>query len=604
MPYTVANYIIDRLSALDVKDLFTVPGNYCAEFLIAAQKSNKINCIGTTNEMEAGYAADAYSRLCGLGVACVTYGVGTGSLLNAIEGSFVEFCPVVLINGSPEAEKAQQLVRQGVLFAHAIDTIRTDEAIFRTVMVATTVITDAENAPGEIDRVLRTCITEKRPVYLEVRNKVWSQTCQQPQDPDVPLKPLPLPPEIEADIDKAVDIAVSDVLQRLQQAKHPIIWGGEGLQRFGLQDQFTKLVNLTGLPYTTTLLGKSLVSEKELKEYFIGVYDSKFAPDNVAKVVEGSDCLLALGTILSDFYGSIVGQSFDKMILAAGGAIRIGYYSYPNIPLDRFINRLIEVLEQRTQLKPTFTPPPGFEQIKELRVDRWSKTDRKMKMPAASTLADSGNQPITWDFFFEQMHHFINQDMMILADTSLCLFPSAELQIEQRSHYMAQTAWLSIGFMVGAAVGASMAIPKNERVVVLTGDGGFQMIPQAFSTLARHQKPAIMFIFDNGIYGIEQYLVDQTYYQNQQSKPTFFNELAQWDYVKLAEAFGGIGVLVKTKQELDQAFLTAQEQKDKPMLISVKLNPRDLPAEIRATVKAAMSGATEIGSTIAPIGFN
>lgn len=604
MPYTVANYIIDRLSALGVKHLFTVPGNYCAEFLIAAQQSNKINCIGTTNEMEAGYAADAYSRLCGIGVTCVTYGVGTGSLLNAIEGAFVEFCPVVLINGSADAEKAQQLVRQGVLFAHAIDTIRTDESIFRPVTVATTVITDAEDAPREIDRVLRTCITQKRPVYLEVRNKVWSQPCKQPQDPDIALKPLPLLPAIEADIDQAVDLAVSDVLQRLQQAKHPIIWGGEGLQRFGLQEQFTKLVNLTALPYTTTLLGKSLVSEKELKEYFIGVYDSKFAPENIKKVVEGSDCLLALGTILSDFYGSIVGQSFDKMILAAGGAIRIGHYFYPNIPLDRFINRLIEVLEQKTQLQSAYTPPPGFEQIKELRVERWNKSNNGMNLSTASTLTESANQPITWDLFFEQMHSFINQDMVILADTSLCLFPSAELPIERRSHYMAQTAWLSIGFMVGAAVGASMAIPKNERVVVLTGDGGFQMIPQAFSTLARHQKPAIMFVFDNGIYGIEQYLVDQSYYQNQQGRSTFFNDLAQWDYVKLAEAFGGMGLLVQTKQELDQALLIAQQQQDKPILISVRLNSRDLPAEIRATVSAGMSGLTEVSGTLASIGFN
>ncbi|WP_414573826.1 thiamine pyrophosphate-dependent enzyme [Nostoc sp. CCY 9925] len=420
------------------------------------------------------------------------------------------------------------------------------------------------------------------------------------------MKPLPLPPEIETDINEIVDVAVSDVLKRLQIAKHPVIWGGEGLQRFGLQEQFSKLVSLTSLPYTTTLLGKSLISEKELKEHFIGVYDSKFAPESVKKVVEGSDCLLALGTILSDFYGAIVGQSFEKMILAAGGAIRIGHYLYPNIPLDRFMNRLIEVLEQKMYLEQTYTPPFGFDQIRELRAAHWSNTaDKRVKMSAASILAESRNQPITWDLFFEQMHHFINQDMVLLVDTSLCLFPSAELPIEQRSHYMAQTAWLSIGFMVGAAVGASMAIPENERVVVLTGDGGFQMIAQAFSTLARYQKPAIMFVFDNQIYGIEQYLVDQSYYQNQQSSPTFFNELARWDYVKLAEAFGGKGLLVKTMQELEQALIAAQEQKDKPILISVRLDSRDLPSEIRATINAAMSGLTEIsGNKIAPIGFN
>jgi indolepyruvate decarboxylase len=612
MSYTVSDYIIDRLSALGTKHLFTVPGNYCAEFLIAAQKSNKIDCIGTTNEMEAGYAADAYSRLRGIGVVCVTYGVGTGSLLNAIEGAFVEFCPVVLINGSAKAEKAQQLVRQGVLFAHAIDTIRTDEAIFRPVTAATAVITDPKDAPREIDRVLRTCVAEKRPVYLEVRDGVWLQPCEKPTDSDVPIKPLPLPPEVEADINKAVNIAVSDVLQRLQQAKNPVLWGGEGLQRFGLHEQFSKLVRLTGLPYTTTMLGKSVVSEEELKDYFIGVYDSVFAPANVKNVVEGADCLIALGTILCDFYGPIVAKSFDKMILAAGGAIRIGSYVYPNVPLDRFVNRLIEVLEQQqqTEMKQTYTPPPGFDRVKELRIARWSKTDKAMKVSGVSTPAESENKSITWDSFFEQMHGFIDKDMTILADTGLCLFPSAELQIEQRSHFIAQTAWLSIGFMVGAAVGASMAIPENERVVVLTGDGGFQMIAQAFSTLVRHKKPALMFVFNNRIYGIEQYLVDKTYYQNLQNSPIFFNELAEWDYVKLAEAFGGRGFLVNTEKEMSQTLIASKELIDKPTLISVRLDPRDLPAEIKETVDVAMDttnfspGATEVSGKIAPSGFN
>ncbi len=78
--------------------------------------------------------------------------------------------------------------------------------------VATTVITDFKKAPDEIDRVLRTCITEKRPVYLEVRNKVWSQPCDKPVDSDVPLKPLPLPPEIETDINEIVDVGRNHVI--------------------------------------------------------------------------------------------------------------------------------------------------------------------------------------------------------------------------------------------------------------------------------------------------------------------------------------------------------------------------------------------------------
>src|SRR5436190_18199638 len=104
----VAKYVSLRLKELGAEHLFCVPGNYSAEFLLAAEKS-KISCVGTTNELEAGYAADAYSRYRGIGVCSVTYGVGSQSLYNAIAGGFVQFCPIVLVNGSPPLAKVELL---------------------------------------------------------------------------------------------------------------------------------------------------------------------------------------------------------------------------------------------------------------------------------------------------------------------------------------------------------------------------------------------------------------------------------------------------------------------------------------------------------------
>src|SRR5262249_55132111 len=173
----------------------------------------------------AGSAADFYSRLKPIGICSTTYGVGAFNLYDAIAGAFVERCPVVLVNGSANATKARQLVEQGVKFAHAIDTLRTDELIFRPITAATTVITDPEDAPSEIDGVLRACVTEKRPVYLEVRDGVWIQSCDDPPDPDDPLAALPLPPDVDNDFDRATEAAVRDVLERLDKAKHPVLWG-------------------------------------------------------------------------------------------------------------------------------------------------------------------------------------------------------------------------------------------------------------------------------------------------------------------------------------------------------------------------------------------
>jgi indolepyruvate decarboxylase len=597
--YTVARYIIDRLYGLGVRHIFQVPGNYTAQFLIQAEASGRLRCVGTTNEMEAGYAADAYARLNGIGVVCTTYGVGSFSLYNAIAGAYVERCPVVLINGGPSRQKFEDLEDRGILFAHAIDTIRTDEKIFREITAATAVVTDPEDAPRQIDHVLRTCITLKQPVYLESRDGVWDMECSPPADTGV--TPFPLNGEEEAVTGESVDAAVTAVIKRLIEAKSPVLWGGEELQRLNLEDKFEELIGLTGFKYSTTLMGKSLVRETpkgdptRKRDEFIGVYDSVFAPSEVGKVFEKSDCVLALGTILSDFYGKIVRvtQSSGAMILAAGAAVRVGHAIYPNVPLDRFVQGLIRALKRRAALAGAkHAAPEGFERLRPAWIGGEAFRARSAD-PAAAEVQ------MSWADAFVQIQKHVNKDTIVLVDTSLALFPSAELLIPSRNHFIAQTAWLSIGYTIGAAVGVSTLLKENERVLVLAGDGGFQMTAQALATLAKLRKPVTVVVFDNALYAIEQFLVvtqivpDQLDYYAAGStrRGIFFNQLeidatsgVRWDYVALAKAFRCEGVAATTPMELDRALGAATKVSDRPTLISARINPRSVPPELVAAI--------------------
>jgi indolepyruvate decarboxylase len=574
---TVASYLIDRLASLGARHLFGVPGNYTAQFLAAVRQDGRMRYVGTTNELEAGYAADALSRSERLGVACVTYGVGSFSLYNAIAGAFVERCPVVLVNGTANADKRDQFLRQGVLFAHAIDPLRTDEAIFRPITAATAVIIDPRDAPAQIDQALRACLFESQPVYIEVPDRVWVLECADPADPPAgqPLAVPPPAPGVAADIAQATAAAVKEVVARAREASHPVLWGGEWLQRLRLGPLFGELVEQTNWSYTTTLLGKALISEQN--PHFIGVYDSAFARAAVRDVVEKTDCLIALGTILSDFYGPIVGKKFDRMILAAARSVRVGPAVYPHVPLADFVRGLRDAF--RPGVLPAQTPPAGFDQ---LRAEAGSR-----RQPAAAAAGLAGAVPaVTWDSFFVVMRARTWKGWRVLVDTGAALFPASELFIEEPDHFIAQTAWLSIGFTTGGALGASFAA-DGARVAAFAGDGGFQMLPQVLSTLARAKKPAVVFVFANGLYAIEQYLIDKTYFGASPPPAQFFNELPVWDYVKLAEAFGARGFRVATDGELRQALTAIDGLKDQPALVAVDLDPRDLPEELKATIPAA-----------------
>lgn len=95
--YTVGQYLVERLYEIEIRHLFAIPGDYCADWVQDNLEPSGIQRIGSTNELNAGYAADGYARLNGVGAVCVTYSVGAFSLLNAITGSFVEKVPVIAI---------------------------------------------------------------------------------------------------------------------------------------------------------------------------------------------------------------------------------------------------------------------------------------------------------------------------------------------------------------------------------------------------------------------------------------------------------------------------------------------------------------------------
>src|SRR5947209_1191400 len=100
MAFTVADYILKRLSEQHVDTLFGVPAAYCAPLFDAA-KAHGLKSVVNASDLEAGYAADGYARTKGLGAVSVAYGVGALSMINAIAGAYVERSPVVVVNGGP-----------------------------------------------------------------------------------------------------------------------------------------------------------------------------------------------------------------------------------------------------------------------------------------------------------------------------------------------------------------------------------------------------------------------------------------------------------------------------------------------------------------------
>src|ERR687885_1098497 len=154
----VGSYLIQRLYDHDVRHIFGVPGDFVLGFYQELIQSNKLKVINTCDEQGAAFAADAYARVNGLGVVCVTYCVGGLKIVNATAQAFAEKSPLVVISGAPGIKERIK----NPLLHHKVRDFDTQKKVFEQLTVASAVLNDPQTAFQEIDRVLSSAIRYKR----------------------------------------------------------------------------------------------------------------------------------------------------------------------------------------------------------------------------------------------------------------------------------------------------------------------------------------------------------------------------------------------------------------------------------------------------------
>jgi indolepyruvate decarboxylase len=526
---TVGQYLIDRLGALGVEHVFGIPGDYVLGLYKLIEES-PIKLVGTTREDNAGFAADAYARIHGLGCICVTYCVGGLSTCNSIAGAYAEKSPVIVLGGSPGlSERAHN-----PLLHHKVKGFETQFEVFEKITVASAVLDKPETALEEIDRVLEAAVRYKRPVYLELpRDQVHARQVKPHRPPEG------LPPSDPDALREAVDEAAA----LLTTARRPMILADVEIHRFALQEELLSLAESTGMPIATTILGKSVISEAH--PLFAGVYEGAMGRAEVTELVESADCLLMLGCFLTDINLGIFTAKLDpsKCIDATSENLRIRHHHYRDVRLDDFIHALIA-----RQLSVVQTPVP------------------KRSNPFEGTADAAPESQVTSRLLFGRLNRMLAEstDMTVIADIGDSLFGAADLEMHRHTEFLSPAYYTSMGFGLPAAVGASMANPKS-RILVIVGDGAFQMTGMELSTIAEHALNPIVVILNNHGYTTERFLLEGN-----------FNDIRNWAYHKIPEVLGGgIGIEVRTVGELEAALQVAMANTAGYSLLNVHLDPYD-----------------------------
>lgn len=546
---SIGDYLIRRLQDYGIADLFGIPGDYVLSFYSQLEES-PINVVGCTREDCAGFAADAYARINGMGAVCVTYCVGGLSVCNSIAGAYAEKSPVVVISGSPGLKERVG----GALLHHMVRDFRTQAEVFEKFTIATAELTDPVSAFAEIDRVLEACYRYKRPVYIEIPrdmvNVVPTMNHRYAGDR--------VAADWSAVNQQATDEAIAEAASRIRDAKCPVILAGVEIHRFGLQDDLLRIAEATGISVATTMLGKSVISERHPR--FIGLYEGALGDQSVTRYVEDSDLVLMLGTFLSDINLGIYTANLnpDLCIYATSESLRISHHHYHNVDLKEFLVGLADASPKST-------------------VEGEAKANCGASVSdlvdnEALRQSDSGDDPsgavsgLRTSAMMGKLNELIDGKTIVIADVGDSLFAATELTIHDRGEFLSPAYYTSMGFSIPAALGAATARP-DHRIVVLVGDGAFQMTGQELSSLVRHQHHPIVIVLDNHGYGTERYL---------HAGQWEYNEIHPWNYGQLLSVYGGgKSHVVDDLVSYEAALQSAWDDRQQTHLIHAKIAEND-----------------------------
>lgn len=511
---TVGEYIGLRLAELKISSYFAIPGDYNLTLLDELLKNTDLQMINCCNELNAGYAADGFARVHGIGALVITFGVGSLSAINAVAGAYSENIPLIVIAGGPNTNSIQDTE----ILHHTLATENNDyvRQMFDRVTVHTVYIHKPRDAPIQIDEAFAMALEMKKPVYIEIACNIANAEVSAPT-------PRSFSPHFYSD-PSALKEALDNASAALNAAIKPVLVTGSRVRPYQVGPLIEQMSQSCGYALASMPDAKSFVSETHPN--YIGIYWGPVSSPGCSAIVESSDLYVFLGPNFNDYttVGHVCNINPNKAIILDHNKLSVCGKVYTGIQMQDFLEKLIPLLRYNDAAITAFKRIAGSAPLYD---------------PPANLQA-----PITTRYLFGHIQSLLSSDYAVLAETGDSWFNGLRLRLPEGCPFEIQMQYGSIGWSVGALLGMQAALHQKKRVIALIGDGSFQMGAQELSTLIRYHYHPIIFLLNNASYGIEVQIHDGPY-----------NVINNWQYKDLVTVFNGDnysarGYRVTTYQEL------------------------------------------------------
>ena len=541
---TGSGAILRSLEKLGVKDVFGLPGGAIMPFYDELMSSTAIRHILVRHEQGAGHAAEGYASSSGkLGVAIATSGPGATNLVTAIADAHMDSVPLLAITGQVFSTS------MGTDAFQEVDIVGITMPITKHAFL----VTRPEEVPGVIAAAYHIATTGRPgPVLVDVTKDAQQNSA-----------PFIWPPKVNLPgyrpVTKAHGKQIQAAAQLLVEAKRPVFYVGGGVIRAGASKELLELATATGVPVVTTLMARGAFPDSH--EQHLGMPGMHGSVPAVLALQE-SDLLIALGARFDD---RVTGKPSEfapdaKVVHVDIDPAEISKIRIADIPIvgdakDVIADLTTAYSDARKKTKPDIAA--WWVRLNELRA----------RFPLGYDEPEDGL--MSPQYVIERIGAITGPEAVYAAGVG-----QHQMWAAQFIKYERPNAWLNsggagtMGYGLPAAMGAKVANP--DRIVwAIDGDGCFQMTNQELATCTINNIPIKVAIINNSSLGMVRQW--QTMFYNGRHSFTDLNTghdtVMIPDFVKLAEAYGALGIRVTKPEEVDAAIILANETNDRPVVI-------------------------------------
>lgn len=527
MQISGAQMVIEALIAEDVDTIFGYPGGAIMNVYDEIYKQKEFKHILTRHEQAAVHAAEGYSKASGkVGVAMITSGPGFTNAVTGLADAYMDSIPLVVISG----QVPMSLI--GTDAFQEIDAV----GISRSCTKHNYLVTDAKDLP----RVLKEAFYIARsgrpgPVHVDIPKDVTAQIEEFNYDMEISLETYK--PNV-----KGNPRQIKKAMEAIAKSRRPLFYLGGGIINSNAAYEVRELVNKTGIPAVETFMARGTLAhdDKHLIS-MLGMHGSYAA--NMA--MSETDMVIALGARFDDRVTGKVSE-FAKnasVIHVDIDPASISKLINADFPIVGDVkNVVVEMLELADQIDAT-------------KYKSWRETISNFDNLHPLTFHEDSER-LKPQWVIKRVGELLGDDANISTDVGQHQMWTAQFYPFSRPRQFISSGGLgTMGFGFPAAMGVKVASPEKISIN-FTGDGSILMNVQELMTAVEQKLPVINIILNNNFLGMVRQW--QTLFYDKRHSQTDLS--VQPDFVKLSEAFGGIGYRVHTKEEFDAALKDAVEK--------------------------------------------